>query len=71
LPAARHGKAGAGIMVLVLLAMSSTVGNLHMNTRTLRWTALALSFLLLAGCKEKHDPLKPTVAAAAAVTAHA
>ena len=33
-----------------------------MDTRTLRWTALALSCLLLAACKDKHDPLKPTVA---------
>jgi hypothetical protein len=32
-----------------------------MDKRTLRWTALALSCLLLAGCKDKHDPLKPTV----------
>ena len=38
-----------------------------MDTRTLRWTALALSCLLLAACKDKHDPLKPTVAPAAVV----
>jgi hypothetical protein len=38
-----------------------------MNTRTLRWTALALSCLLMAACKGKHDPLKPTVAPAAVV----
>jgi hypothetical protein len=25
------------------------------------WTALALCTLLLAGCKDKHEPLKPTV----------
>jgi hypothetical protein len=44
--------------------MSSTVGKYDMDTRTLRWTALALSCLLLAACKDKHDPLKPTVAMA-------
>jgi hypothetical protein len=32
-----------------------------MNNRTVRWTALALSCLLLASCKDKHEPLKPTV----------
>ena len=42
-----------------------------MDTRTLRWTALALPCLLLAACKDKHDPLKPTVAAAAAASAAA
>ena len=52
-----------------MLAISSTVGNFHMETSTLRWTALALSCLLLAGCKDKHDPLKPTVAQPAVVTA--
>jgi hypothetical protein len=33
-----------------------------MDTRTLRWTALAFACLCLAACKEKYDPLKPTVA---------
>jgi hypothetical protein len=32
-----------------------------MDTRTLRWTALAFACLCLAACKDKHDPLKPTV----------
>ena len=41
-----------------------------MQSRTVRWTALALSCLLLAACKDKHDPLKPTVAQPA-VTASA
>jgi hypothetical protein len=58
----RRRNGGAGIMDRLFLAMFSTVGNLHMDTRTLRWTALALSCLLLAACKDKHDPLKPTVA---------
>jgi hypothetical protein len=34
-----------------------------------RWTALALCCLLLAACKDKHDPLKPTVAAPAVTAA--
>jgi hypothetical protein len=38
-----------------------------METRTLRWTALAFAFLCLAACKDKHDPLKPTVAKPAVV----
>ena len=38
-----------------------------MDQRTLRWTALALSCLLMAACKDKHDPLKPTVAKPAVV----
>lgn len=33
-----------------------------MPSPAVRWTALALSCLLLAACKDKHDPLKPTVA---------
>lgn len=33
-----------------------------MQSRAVRWTALALSCLLLVACKGKHDPLKPTVA---------
>jgi hypothetical protein len=41
----------------------------HMTTRTDRCTAvaLALACLLLAACKDKHDPLKPTVAQPATV----
>ncbi len=42
-----------------------------MQSPAVRWTALALSCLLLAACKDKHDPLKPTVAQPAAVTATA
>jgi hypothetical protein len=37
-----------------------------MNQRKSAWTALALCALLLAGCKDKHEPLKPTVSAPAA-----
>lgn len=33
-----------------------------MDRRPARWTALALACLLLAACRDKHDPLKPTVA---------
>jgi hypothetical protein len=36
--------------------------DLPMDKRNSRWTALALCCLLLAACKGKHDPLKPTVA---------
>jgi hypothetical protein len=32
-----------------------------MHTRRFRWTALALSCLLIVACKDKHEPLKPTV----------
>ena len=33
-----------------------------MKPCTRRWPALILACLLLAACKDKHDPLKPTVA---------
>ncbi|MBC7456488.1 MAG: hypothetical protein H7335_22845 [Massilia sp.] len=33
-----------------------------MKSRTRRWPILFLACLLLAACKDKHDPLKPTVA---------
>jgi hypothetical protein len=36
--------------------------DLLMDKPALRWTALALCCLLAAACKDKHDPLKPTVA---------
>jgi hypothetical protein len=36
----------------------------------LRWCALALALLLAAGCKDRHQPVKPTVAAAP-LAAHA
>lgn len=42
-----------------------------MNTFALRCGALALSCLLLGACKDKHDPLKPTVAIAVVVPAAA
>ncbi|MDB5910245.1 MAG: hypothetical protein JWP34_4359 [Massilia sp.] len=42
--------------------MAYTPEDLLMDKPTLLWTALALSCLLVAGCKDKHDPLKPTVA---------
>jgi hypothetical protein len=32
-----------------------------MDPRAIRWTAVALCCLALAACKDKHDPLKPTV----------
>jgi hypothetical protein len=32
-----------------------------MDKRAFRWTAVALCCLALAACKDKHDPLKPTV----------
>jgi hypothetical protein len=40
-----------------------------MQSRAVRWTALALTCLLLAACKDRHDPLKPTVAQAAVAAA--
>lgn len=42
-----------------------------MHQRPVRWSALALCCLLLVACKDKHDPLKPTVAKPAIVTAAA
>ena len=40
-----------------------------MKPCTVRWTALALAIpcLLLAACKQKHEPIKPTVARATVV----
>lgn len=35
-----------------------------------RWCALALACLLAAGCKDRHEPVKPTVPVPAA-SAHA
>jgi hypothetical protein len=67
----RRRNGGAGIMDRPFLAMLSTLGTLNMDTRKLRWTAFALSCLLLAACKDKHDPLKPTVAAVITATAAA
>ena len=42
-----------------------------MKPRTVRRTALvlAISCLLLAACKQKHEPIKPTVAQPAVVVA--
>lgn len=42
-----------------------------MKPRALRWTifALGLPCLLLMSCKQKHDPLKPTVAPPVVVAA--
>jgi hypothetical protein len=34
-----------------------------MKTRRLSWTSLALAWLLLAGCQDRRDPVKPTVGA--------
>lgn len=42
-----------------------------MEHRTVRWTALALACLLLAACRDKHEPLKPTVAQPANIVAAA
>jgi hypothetical protein len=36
-----------------------------MDKRIFRWTALALCWVALAACKDKHEPLKPTVGQAA------
>jgi len=40
-----------------------------MKPCTVRWVALALAIpcLLLAACKQKHEPIKPTVARPAVV----
>lgn len=32
-----------------------------MNTAKFRWSALVLAGLLLAACRDKHEPIKPTV----------
>ena len=42
-----------------------------MKPRTVRWTVLALAIpcLLLVACKQKHEPIKPTVAQPAVVVA--
>lgn len=40
-----------------------------MNTLTLRCGALALACLCLAACKDKQNPLKPTVSQPAMVAA--
>jgi hypothetical protein len=36
-----------------------------MSHPLLRWAAIALACLLATGCKEKHEPVKPTVSASA------
>jgi hypothetical protein len=38
-----------------------------MSHPALRWCAFALACVLAVGCKDKHEPVKPTVAAAAAL----
>lgn len=44
-----------------------------MDRRIYRWAALALCWVALTACKDKHEPLKPTVgpAAVSAPAAHA
>jgi len=42
---------------------SSTKEN-PMKMRTVGWGAMALACLLAAGCKDRHEPIKPTAAAA-------
>ena len=37
-----------------------------MDTSRFRWRALLLACLLLAACKDRHEPIKPTVAQPAA-----
>jgi hypothetical protein len=37
-----------------------------MNKTRFRWTAFALACLLLPGCRDKHEPVKPTVMQAGA-----
>jgi len=38
-----------------------------MNLRLIRWSALALACLLATGCRERHEPVKPTVADAVTI----
>ena len=41
-----------------------------MHTSTFRWGALLLAVMLLAACRDKHEPLKPTVQQPAASLIH-
>lgn len=34
-----------------------------MKTHVLRWSALVLACLLASGCKDRHEPVKPTAPA--------
>jgi NADH:ubiquinone oxidoreductase subunit 4 (subunit M) len=47
--------------------MALSAREIPMKAITLRCGAFALACLCLAACKDKHDPLKPTVAPAAVV----
>ena len=38
-----------------------------MKTPVLRWSALALACLLASGCKDRHEPVKPTAPAVCSV----
>jgi hypothetical protein len=38
-----------------------------MNLRPIRWSVLAVACLLATGCRERHEPVKPTVADAVAI----
>jgi hypothetical protein len=39
-----------------------------MQRSAVRWSVLALACLLAAGCKDRHEPVKPTVSPAPAAT---
>jgi hypothetical protein len=47
--------------------MAVSAREIPMKTSTLRCGVFALACLCLAACKDKHDPLKPTVATQAVV----
>jgi len=54
---ARGRRAKAGIIGLIGLK------EIVMQLRVLRWSALFLACLLAGGCKDRHEPVKPTAPA--------